>query len=105
MLFDQRGQAIYLFTRERSGRPDCYDACARAWPPVLTVGRPTATGAARDGLLSTVARRDGRRQVTYAGHPLYYYAFERPQQVLCHNVTEYGGVWLVVTPAGDAAKA
>jgi predicted lipoprotein with Yx(FWY)xxD motif len=103
MLFDQRGQAIYLFDKETSGRPDCYGDCAVAWPPVLTTGPPQAAGAVRGDLLGTVARDDGSTQVTYAGHPLYYYAHEAPGQVLCHDVVEFGGRWLVVTPEGTAA--
>jgi predicted lipoprotein with Yx(FWY)xxD motif len=103
MLFDARGQAIYLFDKGATRTPECYGACAAAWPPVLTKGRPEAQGATRQGLLGTTKRRDGSVQVTYAGHPLYFYAHEGPHQVLCHNVSEYGGVWLVVTPDGDAA--
>jgi predicted lipoprotein with Yx(FWY)xxD motif len=105
MLYDQKGQAIYLFDKEKSASAECYDRCAEAWPPVLTRGAAVAAGATRADLLGSTRRSDGREQVTYAGHPLYYYAFERPHQVLCHNVVEYGGRWLVVTPAGAAAAA
>jgi predicted lipoprotein with Yx(FWY)xxD motif len=103
MLFDRSGQAIYLFDKETTSRPECYRACADAWPPVLTRGPPRATGAVREGLLGTTKRADGSSQVTYAGHPLYYYAHEEPHQVLCHNVAEFGGQWLVVTPDGQPA--
>ena len=103
MLFDQPGQAIYLFEKESTGRPDCYGECAVAWPPVLTTGNPQATGDVRVDLLGTVQREDGSTQVTYGGHPLYYYAHEAPGQVLCHDVVEFGGRWLVVTPEGAAA--
>ena len=103
MLFDARGQAMYLFDAETTRKPRCYDACAEAWPPVLTDGDPVATGAAQSGRLGTTRRSDGAVQVTYGGHPLYFYAHESPGQVLCHDVEEFGGVWLVVTPAGDAA--
>ena len=103
MLFDEPGQAIYLFDKETAGRPDCYGDCAVAWPPVLTTGTPQAAGDARADLLGTVPRDDGSTQVTYAGHPLYYYAHEAPGQVLCHDVVEFGGRWLVVTPEGTAA--
>ena len=103
MLFDERGQAIYLFDKETAGRPDCSGECAVAWPPVLTTGIPQAAGAVRADLLGTVVRDDGSMQVTYAGHPLYYYAHEEPGQVLCHDVVEFGGRWLVVTPEGAAA--
>jgi predicted lipoprotein with Yx(FWY)xxD motif len=103
MLFDQLGQAIYLFAKETTGRPDCYGECAIAWPPVLTTGTPQATARVRMDLLGTIGREDGATQVTYAGHPLYYYAHEDIHQVLCHNVTEFGGRWLVVTPEGTPA--
>ncbi|MGY1616156.1 hypothetical protein ACI797_05370 [Geodermatophilus sp. SYSU D00691] len=103
MLFDDVGQAIYLFDRETTSTPDCYDDCAVDWPPVLTDGPPVAAGEVRADLLGTTPREDGSVQVTYAGHPLYYYAHEDPGQVFCHDVEEYGGVWLVVTPAGTPA--
>jgi predicted lipoprotein with Yx(FWY)xxD motif len=100
MLFDARGQAIYLFEVETAGTPACYGECAAAWPPVLTNGPPEATGDVRADLLGTVQRDDGSRQVTYAGHPLYFYANEGPGQVLCHDVVLNGGRWLVITPDG-----
>jgi predicted lipoprotein with Yx(FWY)xxD motif len=103
MLFDDRNQAIYLFDAEGDGSPACYDECAADWPPVLTDGAPQGAGAAQGGLLGTVARSDGTTQVTYAGHPLYFYAHEGPGEVLCHDVDDYGGTWLVVTPAGTPA--
>jgi predicted lipoprotein with Yx(FWY)xxD motif len=103
MLYDASGQAIYLFTAERGTRPECYRECADAWPPVLTTGRPQAKGSLKSDLLSTTRRRDGATQVTYAGHPLYFYAHEGKYQVLCHNIEEYGGTWLVVQPDGDPA--
>lgn len=103
MLFAASGQAIYLFDKEEGPRAECYGRCAAAWPPVLTEGEPRGVRGARPGLLGTIERRDGGRQVTYGGHPLYFYAHEGPWQVLCHDVVEYGGPWLVVQPDGDAA--
>jgi predicted lipoprotein with Yx(FWY)xxD motif len=103
MLFDRSGQAIYLFDQEATSTPRCYGACAKAWPPVLTSGSPHGSGAVRDPLLGTTRRKDGSRQVTYAGHPRYFYAHEDKNQVLCHNVSEFGGRWLVVTPSGAPA--
>ena len=105
MLFDTTGQAIYLFDKETSSAPACYTACAVAWPPVLTDGPPTASGEVKQSLLGTTKRTDGSTQVTYGGHPLYYYAHEGKNEVKCHNITGFGGLWLVVTPTGDAAPA
>lgn len=101
ILFDSRRQAIYLFDRERGRRPRCYGECAAAWPPVYANGRPRVGRGLKKSLLGTVKRRSGRRQVTYGGHPLYYYAHEDPGQVLCHDVSEYGGLWLVVRRNGE----
>lgn len=103
MLFDGTGQPIYLFTAEREGRPACYDACSADWPPVLTRGDPRALGDVRGSLLGVTRRDDGSRQVTYAGHPLYFYAHEGKYEVLCHDVVGYGGTWLVVRPDGTPA--
>ena len=100
VLADRRGQALYLFAKEKRGRSECYGACARAWPPLLTKGRPRAGSGARARLLGTTRRRDGRRQVTYRGQPLYYYVADAPGRILCHDVDEFGGLWLVVQPNG-----
>jgi predicted lipoprotein with Yx(FWY)xxD motif len=105
MLYDATGQPIYLFDAEETSRPMCYDECAEAWPPVLTKGEPQAKGAVRSDLLGTTRRSDDSTQVTYAGHPLYFYAHEGKYQVLCHDVTEFGGTWLVVQPDGTAAPS
>jgi predicted lipoprotein with Yx(FWY)xxD motif len=100
ILFNADRQAIYLFDREGSSKPRCYGACAEAWPPVYANGKPRL-GKGLDGdLLGTAKRRGGRRQVTYGGHPLYYYAHEGPGQVLCHDIVEFGGTWLVVKRSG-----
>jgi predicted lipoprotein with Yx(FWY)xxD motif len=103
MLFDRTGQAIYLFDIEKTSRPRCYDACAEAWPPVLTKGDPVAGPGVDSSLLGTTERRDGTAQVTYNGHPLYFYAHEGKHEVKCHDVFLNGGNWYVVQPDGDAA--
>jgi predicted lipoprotein with Yx(FWY)xxD motif len=105
MLFDATGQPIYLFTAESGDRPACYDDCAEDWPPVLTTDAPRGAADVRLELLGSTRRTDGSNQVTYAGHPLYYYAHEGKYEVLCHDVEEYGGTWLVVRPDGTPAPA
>jgi predicted lipoprotein with Yx(FWY)xxD motif len=103
MLYDASGQPIYLFDAETGTTPRCLGACAEDWPPVLTTGLPRARAGVREDLLGTTRRKDGSTQVTYAGHPLYFYAHEGKYQVLCHDVVEYGGTWLVVRPDGRPA--
>jgi predicted lipoprotein with Yx(FWY)xxD motif len=105
-LVDRRGFALYLFTRDHSPASTCYGGCATTWPPYIVKGQPSAAGqGARGALLGSTRRRDGRLQVTYAGHPLYYYIGDRhPRQVLCQAATEFGGMWYVVAPHGHAIR-
>jgi predicted lipoprotein with Yx(FWY)xxD motif len=100
VVADRHGEALYLFDKEQKGRAECYGTCARAWPPMLTKGKPVAGDGARQRLLGTTRRRDGKLQVTYRGQPLYYYVADSPGQILCQNVDEFGGLWLVVQPNG-----
>lgn len=103
ILQDGRGHTIYLFTKEKSSKSECYDACAAAWPPVLTKNTPFAGKGVSQSKLGTTRRSDGKRQVTYNGHPLYYYVDERePDLVLCQAVPEFGGIWYVMDKRGNA---
>jgi predicted lipoprotein with Yx(FWY)xxD motif len=104
ILFDSKHRGIYLFDRESPDSSQCYGACADAWPPVLTDGDPQAGAGLDPKLLGTTERDDGSTQVTYNGHPLYYYVDDPPGEVLCHNVDEFGGLWLVVEPSGEAVQ-
>jgi predicted lipoprotein with Yx(FWY)xxD motif len=101
ILFDGDDRAIYLFDKETSNTSECYGDCAEAWPPVLTEGDPRTGGGADARLLGTTERDDGSSQVTYDGHPLYYYVDDPVGEVLCHNVDEFGGLWLVLEPSGE----
>jgi len=105
ILFDGRGFVLYAFTHDPRGKSTCSGACAKAWPPYLVHSRPAAVAGASGRLVGTVRRADGTTQVTYAGRPLYYYVGDRKAgQILCQNVTEYGGVWLVVRPTGRLVR-
>ena len=101
MLFNADRQAIYIFENDAKGKSNCYGDCARAWPPVFANGKPVAGRGVRERLLGTTTRRNGRKQVTYDGNPLYYYAHEGPGEVLCHDVFLNGGYWWVVGPNGE----
>lgn len=104
MLFNEKKQAIYIWELEESDKAECYGDCAEAWPPVLTDGEPQATGGVNGSLLGTTKRTDGTTQVTYNGHPLYYYAHEEPGEVKCHNISTHGGLWWVIQPDGNRAN-
>jgi predicted lipoprotein with Yx(FWY)xxD motif len=106
ILFDGRGRALYAFTRDqRGGSSRCYWACAKAWPVYVAKGRPLVGKGVRQSLTGTTKRRDGARQITYNGRPLYYYVGDKATgEVRCQNVDEFGGTWLVVRPNGQLVQ-
>ena len=106
ILFDGKGRALYAFTRDRRGGASrCYGACAKAWPVYFSSGRLAAGKGVKRSLIGTVRRRDGRRQITYNGRPLYYYVGDKSAgQVTCQNVDEFGGTWLVMRPSGALVR-
>src|SRR3954471_12250489 len=104
ILWDGSNRALYAFTADRGGTSRCSGACAAAWPPYTA---PAALGAGKgvkQSLIGTTRRADGRRQVTYAGRPLYYYVGDGKGRVLCQDVTEFGGDWLVVRGSGKLVR-
>ncbi len=105
ILVDGRGFALYAFTRDPQGKSVCTGACAKAWPPFIVTRPPRAAGGVKATLLGTTKRAGGKLQVTYAGRPLYYYVGDRkPGQVLCQNVREFGGAWLVIRSTGALVR-
>jgi len=105
ILYDGRGFALYAFTRDPLKRTTCYGACAKAWPPYVVAARPVAGKGTKASLIGTTRRKDGKLQATYAGRPLYYYVGDtKPGIVLCQNVEEFGGLWLVVRGSGKLVR-
>ena len=103
VLFDSDGYALYMFTRD-SRRSKCNGDCAAAWPPLRARGKLVGGKRVKDRLLGKVKRRDGSKQVTYNGHPLYNYVDDPLGVVLCQNVEEFGGRWYAVRRSGKPVR-
>src|SRR2546421_226857 len=74
---------------------------AALWPPLITKGKPQAGPGVRASLLGTTKRKDGKLEVTYNHHPLYYFVTDRkPGQTTGQGVNQFGGPWWVLSPAG-----
>jgi predicted lipoprotein with Yx(FWY)xxD motif len=101
ILVDRNGRTLYLFEKDRNGRSACSGACAQAWPPLLTSGRPVAGHGVSRSKLGTVRRASGRRQVTYAGHPLYRYAGDgRAGDTNGEGSRAFGAAWYALSASG-----
>ena len=105
ILTDGAGRALYLFAADTGSTSTCTGDCAREWPPLTTNGAPVAGAGADPALLSTTARPDGTTQLTYHGHPLYYYDDDKgPGTAEGQGEYKYGAKWYVLDPAGNEVE-
>jgi predicted lipoprotein with Yx(FWY)xxD motif len=96
------GRTLYLFTADKRGKSDCYGKCASVWPPLIAA-RPTVGSGLNASMLGTTKRTDRKLQVTYNGHPLYFFAKDaKAGDVRGEGIVHFGGTWSVVSAAGAA---
>jgi predicted lipoprotein with Yx(FWY)xxD motif len=106
ILTDGSGRTLYMFAKDTGPKSMCSGACATAWPPATTTGKPTGTGAVSSSKLGETKRSDGMTQITYRGHPLYYFSGDSsPGQTNGNGVTAFGAQWFALSPAGAKAHA
>jgi predicted lipoprotein with Yx(FWY)xxD motif len=100
VLVAANGKTVYLFTADKGSKSACYGKCAGAWPPLIAA-KPTAGTGLSASKLGTTKRKDGKLQVTYGGHPLYYFAPDKQAgDVNGQGIVHFGGTWWVVSAAG-----
>jgi len=96
------GRALYLWVADKGSKSVCNGACASVWPPVIAKGTPSAGGGAMSADLGTTTRSDGTKQVTYKGHPLYYYITDKHAgQTTGQGSNSFGAKWWLVAPSGS----
>jgi predicted lipoprotein with Yx(FWY)xxD motif len=101
-LTDKDGRTLYFFANDASGQSNCTGGCEAIWP-VFFVDNLTQEQLA-DGLplggFGTITTASGKKQLTYKGWPLYYFApstggvntKEAPGQTGGEGI---GGTWFV----------
>ena len=99
-------RTVYLFAADKGPMSMCSGACAEVWPPVITTASPKAAGGANTADLGTITRSDGTKQVTYKGHPLYYYVGDGTSggETSGQAISSFGAPWYVLTPSGSEVK-
>jgi predicted lipoprotein with Yx(FWY)xxD motif len=68
VLAGAKGMTLYTFKNDKAGESNCYDACAKNWPPFMASADDKA-----DGAYTIVTRKDGSMQWAKDGMPLYYW--------------------------------
>jgi len=102
ILADGQGRALYLFTADKSSTSTCTGACAAAWPPVTASAMPMAGGGVSQSMLGTTKRADGTEQLTYNGHPLYYFSADTGSGMAKgQGLKAFGSDWYVVNAKGS----
>jgi len=101
ILVDAQGRTLYLFEADTSGKSNCSGPCATAWPPLLSNGTPQAATGASAALVGTTTGGDGSTQVTYAGHPLYYFVGDKAAgDTTGQDIDQFGAKWYVLAKDG-----
>ena len=104
-LTDSSGRALYLWEADKGTTSTCSGACAAAWPPLTTSGKPAASSGIDASLLGTTKRSDGSLEVTYKGHPLYYFAGDQSAgQTNGQGSDGFGAEWYLVKASGSALE-
>jgi len=69
ILTDSKGMTYYTFDKDTkgSGASACYGSCAATWPPA-------SASASKGNGYSAITRKDGSKQLTFNGSPVYYFA-------------------------------
>ncbi|WP_175324619.1 hypothetical protein [Frankia sp. Cppng1_Ct_nod] len=102
VLVGGSGWTLYLFEADKGTTSSCAGACATAWPPYISVGAPTAGAGVTAGLLGTTTRSDGTHEVTYGGHPLYYYVGDTSSgDINGQGLNQFGAKWYVLATSGN----
>lgn len=107
-LTDRAGRALYLLEAKRAAGGGCDDRCLAIWPPLYSgqAAPLPADSGLDDRSVGTIGRAGGLQQVTYRGHPLYYYLGDGgPGQTLGHHVEDSWGEWYLVSSAGGRVRA
>ena len=101
VLADGSGRTLYLFEKDKGPKSTCSGACATAWPPVTTTGKPKAGAGVSASKLKTTSRSGGVKQVVYNGHPLYRFVKDTaPRQTKGQDINAFGAGWYVLNAAG-----
>jgi predicted lipoprotein with Yx(FWY)xxD motif len=96
---------LYLFEKDKGTKSSCNGACAANWPPYLTTAKPKAGAGVKQSLLGTIKRSNGKLQVTYNKHPLYWFKFDKAAgSTKGQDIEAFGGSWYAVSAKGTAIK-
>jgi predicted lipoprotein with Yx(FWY)xxD motif len=106
VLVDAKGRTLYQFGADTKNKSNCDGSCATNWPPAASPKKPKVGSGVSQRKLKVITRSDGKKQLSYAGHPLYRFVGDsKPGDVKGQGINAFGGVWYVVAPSGAAVTS
>ncbi|MEI7886925.1 MAG: hypothetical protein WCJ04_06000 [Actinomycetes bacterium] len=102
VLADGQGHVFYIYTPDGTGAATCVDACAAAWPPVLTEGGVVADAAVSKLKLGSTGQ-GAAAQLTIEGQPVYFFASDTEPGATAGQAA--GGKWFVLNTDGVAVQS
>jgi predicted lipoprotein with Yx(FWY)xxD motif len=106
ILVDAQGRTLYLFKKDNGMSSSCSGSCASYWPPVPVAGQPQAAGGAMASSIAVITRSGGQKQLSYAGHPLYYFIGDhKAGQTTGQGSDQFGAEWYVLDATGAAVTS
>ena len=105
ILVDAQGRTLYIFEKDRTGMSACDTTCVKFWPPLVSRTTPRAEKGVQKAMLGVTRPHNGRRQVTYAGHPLYTFVGDKtPGDIRGEGLTNFGAEWYALAASGRAVE-
>ena len=102
LLTDGHGRTLYLFEADKPNVSTLSSAGLAIWPLVPAAGTPRTGRGALAAKLATITGANGKPQLTYDHHPLYYYVGDsKPGQTNGQGLNQFGAEWYVLAPSGD----
>jgi predicted lipoprotein with Yx(FWY)xxD motif len=94
-LTDSNGMTLYIFKKDSPGKSVCAGPCIEKWP-LYSREKVEVPKGVNAGDFGTITREGGKRQTTYKGWPLYYFAGDKTSGDV--HGQGVGNVWFVANP-------
>jgi len=105
LVSSPNGHTLYLYEGDSGSHLGCTGGCLKFWPPVPGAAKVKVSGGAKAADIGSVKRGSGK-QLTYKGHPLYWFAGDKKAgQVKGQGLVLKGKYWYAVSPSGSAMTA
>jgi predicted lipoprotein with Yx(FWY)xxD motif len=106
LIVASNGFTVYGFDKDKTNQDACQNikACLAAWP-IVKPSTVLAGPGIKSSLIGMIKLKNGKKQLTYAGHALYTYAGDgSPHETANVNLKQFGARWPALNAAGKVIR-